>query len=349
MNSILLLFLLPISFGLDFIPPPLHAPSNPEDHAPCKSCRTMVESFEKGLKKTQTGKYGGGNTAWEEENLQTYHRSELRFVEIHDTMCHEVIPGALQDNCFHLAEEYEHLLKVWFNKNNKPEDSDKKNLFNWLCINELKVCCETGYYGPECKPCKGLDISKSDESITICNNHGTCKGDGTRKGDGSCKCWKGYLGEFCNQCEVGFYEEKMENGSISCISCDKACGPSGCSGPGSKNCKDCNKGWVYLGEDHGCSDINECLEEQDITENGVKSVCASNEFCVNTDGSYSCLKCDPACRGCSGDGADMCHGCAEGYRYDSNEKKCIALVDKEKVNYLENEDKKLDEGRKLEL
>lgn len=43
----------------------------------------------KGLEKTKNGHFGGGNTAWEEKNLLTYANSEVRFVEIHDSLCSE--------------------------------------------------------------------------------------------------------------------------------------------------------------------------------------------------------------------------------------------------------------------
>lgn len=43
-----------------------------------------------GLEKTKNGHFGGGNTAWEEKNLLTYAKSEVRFVEIHDSLCTEI-------------------------------------------------------------------------------------------------------------------------------------------------------------------------------------------------------------------------------------------------------------------
>lgn len=42
-----------------------------------------------GIEKTKNGHFGGGNTAWEEKNLLIYAKSELRFVEIHDSLCTE--------------------------------------------------------------------------------------------------------------------------------------------------------------------------------------------------------------------------------------------------------------------
>lgn len=45
-------------------------------------------------------------------------------------------------------------------------------------------------------------------------------------------------------------------------------------------CNECKDGWVYMGEGEGCVDIDECLEQD---------VCTSQQFCINNDGSYSCL------------------------------------------------------------
>lgn len=73
-------------------------------------------------------------------------------------------------------------------------------------------------------------------------------------------------------------------------------------------CSKCKSGWL-LSEDIGCYDINECLSED---------ICSGNEFCVNTEGSYKCMQCDPACNGCHGDGPDMCLNCAEGYKLHDN-------------------------------
>lgn len=55
----------------------------------------------------------------------------------------------------------------------------------------------------------------------------------------------------------------------------------------------------------GCFDINECIEKNSCTK--------KNTFCVNNEGSFSCLECDKSCEGCDGDGPDMCEKCANGY------------------------------------
>lgn len=53
------------------------------------SCITVFFLIQ-GLEKTKNGHFGGGNTAWEEKNLLTYANSEVRFVEIQDSLCTEV-------------------------------------------------------------------------------------------------------------------------------------------------------------------------------------------------------------------------------------------------------------------
>ena len=41
--------------------------------------------------------------------------------------------------------------------------------------------------------------------------------------------------------------------------------------------------------------------------------CAGNKFCVNTEGSFRCMRCDKSCDGCDGDGPDNCAKCGDGY------------------------------------
>lgn len=58
-------------------------------------------------------------------------------------------------------------------------------------------------------------------------------------------------------------------------------------------------------DNEGCLDVNECAESGSCPE--------KNQFCVNNEGSFSCLDCDRSCIGCEGDGPDMCKECADGY------------------------------------
>jgi len=45
------------------------------------------------MERTAKGNYGGGDTAWEEENKRVYKNSELRLVEIQENLCKEVSTG----------------------------------------------------------------------------------------------------------------------------------------------------------------------------------------------------------------------------------------------------------------
>ncbi|VVC25061.1 Hypothetical protein CINCED_3A001520 [Cinara cedri] len=258
MRLLLLFPLLQVLYALDSN----LIPKSSDDNSPCKSCKVLVESFEKGLDRTKNDHFGGGNTAWEEKNLLTYSNSEVRFVEIHDSLCTETSKN--QDMCFHLSGEYEHHLKEWWT-NGRKED-----LYQWFCINRLKVCCPPKYYGPDCLPCKGYP--------NVCNSHGTCKGDGTREGNGLCKCNSGYSSDNCDQCANDYFAI-IKNETLTCKKCHKSC-KNGCKDSGPKGCNECKDGWVYTDEINGCVDINECLEQ---------GVCTSEHFCFNNEGSYSCL------------------------------------------------------------
>lgn len=57
-------------------------------------------------------------------------------------------------------------------------------------------------------------------------------------------------------------------------------------------------------------DIDECIAK--------KTPCKRNQFCVNNEGSYSCLECDKSCNGCHGDGPDLCTECAQGFELRDN-------------------------------
>jgi len=48
------------------------------------------------------------------------------------------------------------------------------------------------------------------------------------------------------------------------------------------DCSTCREGWE-MDEEVGCLDVNECLTTD-------SQVCRVNEFCVNTEGSYSCIR-----------------------------------------------------------
>ncbi|XP_030380532.1 cysteine-rich with EGF-like domain protein 2 isoform X2 [Scaptodrosophila lebanonensis] len=253
---------------------------------PCSACKSLVKSFELGLERTKRGKHAGGDAAWEEEKLRSYKTSEVRLVEIQEQLCGDVKRG--QDSCHSLANEHESLIEDWFlHKQNEWPD-----LHEWLCITTLKVCCPAETYGSSCQPCSS------------CSGNGKCKGAGTRKGNGQCSCDSGYTGSHCDKCAEQYYESFRDASKLLCTPCHAACS-GGCTGAGPNSCQKCNPGW-HRDSDNGCVDINECLEQN--------NVCRLQQFCVNNEGSYTCLECDRSCNGCDGDGPDMCRQCADGYK-----------------------------------
>lgn len=256
---------------------------------PCKLCRLLVDSFKKGMEKTAKSNFQGGDTAWEEEKLGNYATSEVRLIEIQEKLCSDVDKGNSQ--CHNLAEEAEHSLEKWWFQHQKTNT----DLFEWLCIETLKHCCPPGHYGSSCLPCPG-------HPDNVCSGNGRCRGAGTRKGNGTCDCDEGYAGITCGLCADSYYESYRDESKLLCSKCHMACLGS-CTQAGPRGCLVCNKGWFYEAE-HGCLDVNECVSES--------SPCKKNEFCVNNEGSYSCLACDKACDGCHGDGPDMCDNCADG-------------------------------------
>lgn len=247
-----------------------------------------------GIEKTKREKFDGGDAAWEEDKLGSYKTSEVRLIEIQENLCKDLKKG--QNQCYSLAEELEAIIEEWWFENQE----EYPNFYQFLCIEKAERCCEKDHFGPNCEKCPGYPDQ-------ICNNNGKCKGSGTRKGNGKCACDKGYSGSMCFECASGFYQSYADDKKLLCSECHKAC-KGNCLGGGAKKCLECNKGWIMTKE-NGCIDINECLDENS---------CKGNSFCVNNDGNYSCLACDKACQGCSGDGPDMCTGCAEGFRKEGS-------------------------------
>ncbi|GIY32918.1 cysteine-rich with EGF-like domain protein 2-A [Caerostris darwini] len=263
----------------------------PDTLPPCQACRMLANSFKKGMELTSRGKFEGGDASWEESHLRVYADSEIRLVEIQEKLCSDEEKAT--DQCHRLAEEHESILEEWWFKNR----ASYPDIFYFLCIDKLQVCCPDNHYGPDCKPCVGGIVNP-------CNGHGQCKGAGTRKGSGLCRCDAGYTGELCEKCRVGYYYDASVNASGQCFKCDKSC-KGHCREGGPKGCEVCADGYQYSSE-LGCMDFNECLEN---------NPCKHDTFCVNTIGSYRCVECDKSCDGCTGDGPDMCDACASGYTF----------------------------------
>ncbi|KAK7149407.1 hypothetical protein R3I94_008906 [Phoxinus phoxinus] len=253
----------------------------------CSTCRQLVDNFDKGIEKTANQNFGGGNTAWEERKLSKYESSEIRLMEILEGACY-----SSSFECNHMLEENEeHFETWWFKRKTKHPD-----LFKWFCIETIEVCCPKGSFGPDCNTCVGGDERP-------CHGNGKCDGDGTRAGNGKCSCDKGYEGEFCLDCSDGYFSELRNDTFSLCKECHESCVT--CTGGTNQDCKECRNGWE---EDQGgaCIDINECTNDS--------APCADNQYCLNTDGSFSCKACNTGCSGCKGPGADRCLACADGYK-----------------------------------
>ncbi|KRT79886.1 hypothetical protein AMK59_7076 [Oryctes borbonicus] len=255
---------------------------------PCKACKTFVQSFKRGVDRTAKGKFEGGDTAWEEEKLGSYARSEIRLVEIQEKICSDVEEG--KEQCYRLHEEYDTDIEDWW----LHYQDEHPDIFQYLCVEKLKHCCPDFHYGENCTPCPGYPNN-------VCYNNGKCKGSGTRRGSGKCDCDKGYIGEMCDRCDTKYFEAYSDEKKILCTPC-----PKSCDGPCTKSgCEKCAMGWLK-NEKGDCLDINECTS--------LKPACGPLQFCVNMEGSFKCLKCDKSCAGCTGNGPDMCIKCANGYK-----------------------------------
>lgn len=256
----------------------------------CQACKVFVESFKKGLERTARGKYEGGDAAWEEEKLKkSYRRSEMRLIDIQDGICKDVPKHDTQCNLY--AEKAEESIEQWWAQD--PDESD--DLYTYICIDNLKVCCPQHHYGKDCTPCPG-------DHENLCSSNGKCRGDGTRKGNGTCMCHGGYIGVNCDLCDIGFYSSYKDKNKIICSPCHLSCAAA-CHGATQKDCEVCKPGFI-LDTEEGCMDINECEDRKS---------CKRDEFCLNSLGSYKCSKCDKSCNGCHGDGPDMCSKCAVDY------------------------------------
>lgn len=261
----------------------------------CQACSSITRAFGEGLKRTRGSNFGGGNTAWEERKLGKFATSETRLVDIMEKLCSDASKAKL---CHQLVEEQEDFVETWWQGlghqierealEDVPADAPTQ-LYLQLCVEKLQACCPMSHFGPACSPCP-LDCS---------GGRGSCHGNGSRSGDGHCVCRTGYTGKQCENCSPeGFF--RTEEGD--CEACSAAC--ARCSGKGPHKCESCAKG--YEQRAGRCVDIDECA---------VAGTCvAEREFCENTEGSFHCRPCSPACRGCSGAGPDKCRQCATGHQ-----------------------------------
>ncbi|KAL2102265.1 hypothetical protein ACEWY4_001433 [Coilia grayii] len=258
----------------------------------CSTCRQITDNFNKGFDRTAKKNFGGGNTAWEEKTLSKYETSEIRLVEILEDLC-----DSSSFECNQMVEEHEdHFETWWFKRKSKHPD-----LFKWFCIDTIKVCCPNGTFGPDCNGCVG-------GSERPCHGNGLCDGEGTRGGNGKCSCNRGYKGEFCLECRDGYFNEQRNDTFSLCTECHSSC--KTCTGATHKDCDECKDGWEE-DDNEACIDVDECSKDS--------SSCKEDQYCLNTEGSFSCKACDKACSGCKGHGPDQCTACAEGYTEDGGE------------------------------
>ncbi|KAM4615065.1 cysteine-rich with EGF-like domain protein 2 [Polymixia lowei] len=253
----------------------------------CSTCREITDNFNKGLDRTTKQNFGGGNTAWEERKLSKYETSEIRLVEIIEGLC-----DSSSFECNRMVEEHEeHFETWWFKRKTKHPD-----LHKWFCIDTIKVCCPKGTFGPDCNACVG-------GSERPCHGNGACGGDGTRGGNGKCSCDHGYEGDFCLDCIDGYFNEVRNDTFSMCTECHASC--KTCTGGTSQDCDECKEGFEE-DEEEACVDVDEC--------SGEHPPCDEDQYCLNTDGSYSCKACDKVCVGCTGAGPATCRACASGYQ-----------------------------------
>lgn len=213
----------------------------------------------------------------------------------------------------------------------KLDPETRPNLKQWLCIDELKVCCPENGFGPHCSEC-----NKIGSNGKLCSGNGRCKGAGTRKGNGQCACDRGYSGDLCNTCDLNFYISYQDGDKLLCDECHDSC-QGHCTGTGPKGCIACKPGYS-MDTENGCSDIDECnpiLTPGYDPSKAAANACPGDKFCVNTEGSYQCLACDRACKSCHGDGPDSCIDCAEGYSMNKD-KFCISDESAGKIFNLSN-------------
>ncbi|KAL4656763.1 cysteine-rich with EGF-like domain protein 2 isoform X2 [Arapaima gigas] len=302
--------ILVLLYALAFMSHTLHTDAASAEDS-CSTCRQITDNFNKGFERTAKKNFGGGNTAWEERKLSKYETSEIRLVEILESLCE-----SSSFECNRMVEEHEEHFETWWFE----RKSESPDLFKWFCIDTIKVCCPEGTFGPDCNACMG-------GSQRPCHSNGFCDGDGTRGGQGTCHCNHGYQGEFCLDCIPGYFSKERNDTYTLCtgksskqlqkalcgmckhaslllsLECHSSC--KTCTGSRSKDCEECKEGWE-MDEEGTCIDVDEC-------SNGSPA-CTQDQYCLNTEGSYSCKACDKVCSACRGEGPDQCLTCAEGFQ-----------------------------------
>ena len=88
-------------------------------------------------------------------------RCVLRFVEIQEKLCHGVDRGEHQ--CHSNHHEWEEHLETWW----RLDPDTRAPLKQWLCVDQLKVCCPENAYGPQCTPCSLVTNVQQASSLSV--------------------------------------------------------------------------------------------------------------------------------------------------------------------------------------
>ncbi|KJE91184.1 hypothetical protein, variant [Capsaspora owczarzaki ATCC 30864] len=262
----------------------------------CDACRKAVREISTRMTDTAGKNFGGGNTAWEQSRFSAWATSEVRLVEVMDSICSD----KMEFSCRQFLDDHEEHVEKWF-YHHQSEPMDR-----WLCSETSRVCCEHGHVGPQCKPCPGGPTN-------ICNGKGECKGMGSVDGSGECKCRDPYKGRDCTQCKPGHFRRVLNDNPdqprVECVKCDPSC--KACTGEGRQACKSCAQGFYNTTEagcmecdpacqsctDAGPSSCIACSEGYakdpvncaDVDECATKAhSCRTDQICVNTPGSFHC-------------------------------------------------------------
>ena len=171
--------------------------------------------------------------------------------------------------CEIMAEELDEEIENWWTN----VRSTGKSLYDFLCVEKLKLCCPKNKFGPNCQECPGYPDN-------VCGHHGTCDGKGTLNGTGKCKCFRGYSGKNCEECLTSYYPTVDKQNKFICNPCHKNC-KNGCVGSESKDCKLCGDD-AYLDPIKGCLKLNECSPLD-------YNPCDSGLICRNTQSSLKCF------------------------------------------------------------
>ncbi|CAF2914819.1 unnamed protein product [Rotaria sp. Silwood2] len=204
------------------------------------------------------------------------------------------------------------------------------------------LACKIGYdYFPDTHRCEKhigkpyyID-SKTGEMRTCHSSCAQCKGPNPNDCMACNPITEVLLvdGHCVNECPAGSYETEKKTNEIQtniCLPC-----PTGCKRCTNLNdCSECDAvQGSFLLDTHcqscqdpcvACTNLTSCLTCKDKLN-------LLNDQCVDKcpDGYYSsnkqCLQCNAICSTCTGPWEYDCHSCADGFRFDEQEKQCLSL------------------------